>query len=109
LCNSGNSFKAQRSARETHDGNWAKFVEGWAKSVEIHSTLPSKGGSTGSALAPQFEDMMPHAATSAAAGFDSKVILVNKSWRYTVPQQKGDFDYICSFHPTTMTAKLQVR
>jgi plastocyanin len=52
---------------------------------------------------------MPHAATSAAAGFDSKVILVNKSWRYTVPQQKGDFDYICSFHPTTMTAKLQVR
>jgi hypothetical protein len=56
LCNSGNSFKAQRSARETHDGNWAKFVQGWAKSVEIHSTLPSKGGSTGSALALQFDD-----------------------------------------------------
>jgi len=55
------------------------------------------------------KDMVPHNAMSAAAGFDSTVILANKSWRYTVPDRKGDFDYICSFHPTTMTAKLLVR
>jgi plastocyanin len=55
------------------------------------------------------KDIVPHSATSAAAGFDSKAILANESWRYTVPEQKGDFDYICWFHPTTMTAKLQVR
>jgi plastocyanin len=55
------------------------------------------------------KDMVPHSATSAAAAFDSKVIPANKSWRHTVHQQKGDFDYICSFHPTTMKAQLQVR
>lgn len=55
------------------------------------------------------KDLVPHSATSATAGLDSKVILANQSWRYTVSEQSGDFDYICSFHPTTMTAKLQVR
>lgn len=54
------------------------------------------------------KDMVPHSATSAAAGFDSKVIPPNQSWRYTVPQQTVDFDYICSFHPT-MIATLHVR
>jgi plastocyanin len=54
------------------------------------------------------KDMVPHSATSAAGGFDSKVIQANKSWRHTA-QQKGEFDYICSYHPATMKAKLQVR
>ena len=53
------------------------------------------------------KDMVPHSATSAGAGFDSKVIAANASWRTRV-EQTGDFDYICSFHPM-MTAKLQVR
>ena len=53
------------------------------------------------------KDIVPHSATSAAAGFDSKVISANTSWRHSV-EQTGDFDYVCSFHPT-MTAKLQVR
>ena len=54
------------------------------------------------------KDLVPHNATSVAASFDSAVIKAHDSWRYT-PQQKGEFDYICSFHPTTMKAKLRVR
>jgi plastocyanin len=53
------------------------------------------------------KDMVPHSATSESAGFDSKVIQPNGSWRTRV-EQVGSFDYVCSFHPM-MTAKLQVR
>jgi plastocyanin len=53
------------------------------------------------------KDLVPHSATSEAAGFDSKVIQANGSWRTRV-ERVGDFDYICTFHPM-MTAKLQVR
>jgi plastocyanin len=54
------------------------------------------------------KDLVPHSATSATAGFDSAVIQATQSWRHTV-QQSGDFEYICSYHPTTMKAKLEVR
>jgi len=54
------------------------------------------------------KDMVPHSATSEAADFDSKVIQANGSWG-TQLERVGDFDYLCSFHPTTMTAKVQVR
>ena len=53
------------------------------------------------------KDMVPHTATSAPAGFDSKVIPANDSWRYRA-EKTGDFDYVCSFHPT-MTGKLSVQ
>jgi plastocyanin len=53
------------------------------------------------------KDMVPHSATSEAAGFDSKVIQANGSWR-TRLERVGEFDYVCSFHPA-MTAKLQVQ
>jgi len=52
-------------------------------------------------------DLVPHSATSAAARFDSKVIAANQSWRLTL-DRPGDFEYICSFHPT-MKAALHVR
>ena len=52
-------------------------------------------------------DLMPHSATSADARFDSKVIAANQSWQLTV-DRPGDFEYICSFHPT-MKARLHVR
>jgi plastocyanin len=53
------------------------------------------------------KDLVPHTATSKAGGFDSQVIPAEKSWRFTA-RQKGEFAYICAFHPT-MTATLQVR
>jgi plastocyanin len=52
-------------------------------------------------------DLVPHTATAAAGGFDSKVIQPEKSWRFTV-REKGDLPYVCTFHPT-MTAMLQVK
>jgi plastocyanin len=52
------------------------------------------------------KDIVPHTATSKTGNFDSKDIQVNKSWQYTI-QKKGDFAYICTFHPT-MKAMLRV-
>jgi plastocyanin len=52
------------------------------------------------------KDLVPHTATSKAGGFDSQVIAAEKSWRLTV-RKKGDFAYVCTFHPT-MTATLKV-
>jgi plastocyanin len=53
------------------------------------------------------KDLVPHTATSKAGGFDSQAIQAEKSWRFTV-RKKGDFAYVCTFHPT-MTATLRVR
>lgn len=53
------------------------------------------------------KDLVPHTATSKTGGFDSQTIVAEKSWRFTV-RKKGEFAYICTFHPT-MTATLQVR
>jgi plastocyanin len=52
-------------------------------------------------------DLVPHTATSTAAGFDSRLIEANKSWQLTV-DRRGDVEYTCSFHPT-MRATLHVR
>ena len=52
------------------------------------------------------KDIVPHTATSKTGRFDSKDIQVDKSWKYTV-RKKGDFAYICTFHPT-MKAMLRV-
>jgi plastocyanin len=52
------------------------------------------------------KDLVPHTATSKAGNFDSKLIEADNSWKYTV-RKKGDFAYICTFHPT-MKAMLQV-
>lgn len=53
------------------------------------------------------KDLFPHTATSEAGGFDSKEIQAEKSWRYTV-QEKGDYAYVCTFHPT-MKGMLSVK
>ena len=53
------------------------------------------------------KDMVPHTATSSAAGFDSKIVEASKSWRYTFARA-GDFEYVCSYHPA-MTATVRVR
>ena len=52
------------------------------------------------------KDLVPHTATSKAGGFDSQIIQAGKSWRFTV-RKKGDFAYVCTFHPT-MTAVLRI-
>lgn len=44
------------------------------------------------------KDLVAHTATSAAAGFDSKLINVGKSWKHTV-RKRGDFQYGCTYHP----------
>ena len=53
------------------------------------------------------EDPFPHTATSQSAGFDSKDIDEGQSWSYTATK-KGDFDYVCTLHPT-MKGALIVR
>jgi plastocyanin len=50
------------------------------------------------------KDPFPHTAT--AKGFDSKVILPEKSWKHT-PKATGEFPYVCILHPT-MKATLRV-
>lgn len=52
------------------------------------------------------KDILAHTATSASGGFDSTTIQPGKSWKY-VAKTKGEFAYICSFHP--MNGKLIVR
>jgi plastocyanin len=51
------------------------------------------------------KDLVPHAATTA--GFDSKAIEFNQSYRHTF-STPGEFEYVCPFHPT-MKGKVQVR
>lgn len=53
------------------------------------------------------KDIIPHTATSKTGGFDSATIETGKSWKFT-PSKKGEFPYICTFHPT-MKATLRVR
>lgn len=53
------------------------------------------------------KDVVPHTATSDAAGFDSKDIQGGESWRYTA-RSKGDFPYVCTLHPS-MKALLYVK
>jgi plastocyanin len=53
------------------------------------------------------KDLVPHTATSKVGGFDSNAVLASESWRYTV-RKKGDFAYVCTFHPA-MKGMLQVR
>lgn len=52
------------------------------------------------------KDVVPHTATSAAAGFDSQAIQSDGSWTHTL-HEKGEFPYFCTFHPA-MTAKIVV-
>ena len=53
------------------------------------------------------KDFFPHTATSKAGKFDSGSIDAGKSWTHT-PRARGEFDYICSLHPT-MKATLLVK
>ena len=53
------------------------------------------------------KDLVPHTATSRDGVFDSKAIQAQTTWSFTA-RQKGEFAYICAFHPT-MTATLLVR
>src|SRR5690349_14035255 len=53
------------------------------------------------------KDLVPHTATSKAGGFDSQVIPADKSWRFTA-RKKGDFAYICAFHPAMTDWKIVV-
>jgi plastocyanin len=45
------------------------------------------------------KDLVPHTATSEAGRFDSQTIQTAQSWKFTAGT-KGEFAYICSFHPT---------
>jgi plastocyanin len=53
------------------------------------------------------KDIVEHTATSATAGFDSKMIRPGQSWKYTIGA-RGDVAYACTYHPT-MTATLKVK
>jgi len=44
------------------------------------------------------KDIVAHTAT-AAATFDSRIIQPEKSWKM-VFKKKGDYPYVCSYHPT---------
>ena len=45
------------------------------------------------------KDMFPHTVTSETGGFDSQSIASGESWKYRATK-KGEFAYLCSFHPT---------
>jgi plastocyanin len=53
------------------------------------------------------KDLVPHAAATEGAGFDSKVLGFNESFTH-VFAASGDFEYVCPFHPT-MRGHVQVR
>lgn len=53
------------------------------------------------------KDIVEHTATSAAAGFDSKMIRPGQSWTHTV-RAKGNLAVLCSYHPA-MKGTLQVK
>jgi plastocyanin len=53
------------------------------------------------------KDPFPHTATSAGH-FDSTAIQPDQSWTFTA-KAKGEFAYVCSFHPLTMTGTLRVQ
>jgi plastocyanin len=53
------------------------------------------------------KDLVPHTATSESGRFDSQTIQSAKSWKFTA-RTKGEFAYICTFHPT-MKAMLNVK
>ncbi|HEY6138508.1 MAG TPA: cupredoxin family copper-binding protein [Thermoanaerobaculia bacterium] len=53
------------------------------------------------------KDIVEHTATSATAGFDSKMIRPGQSWKYTI-RARGDVAYGCTYHPT-MTGTLRVK
>ena len=92
-------------SEDTSDAPTAKthtvIMEGMAFSPEVITVA------AGDTIIWINKDLVPHTATSSAAGFDSTIVEANKSWRYRA-ERTGDFDYLCSFHPT-MTAKLLVR
>ena len=45
------------------------------------------------------KDMFPHTATSQKGKFDSGALLTGKSWKFKLTN-KGEFPYVCTFHPT---------
>lgn len=45
------------------------------------------------------KDPFPHTATSKGGGFDSGEIATAASWKH-IPSKKGEFEYICTLHPT---------
>lgn len=53
------------------------------------------------------KDAFPHTAASSKPGFSSPEIGSGRSWTMVV-RTKGDFDYICTLHPS-MKARLIVR
>ena len=53
------------------------------------------------------KDIVEHTATSAIAGFDSKMIRPGNSWKHTI-RTKGVLPYVCTYHPT-MKGPLQVK
>lgn len=44
------------------------------------------------------KDIVEHTATSASAGFDSKMVRPGQSWTYTI-RTRGDVAYVCTYHP----------
>ena len=53
------------------------------------------------------KDMFPHTAVSSKPAIKSPEIGSGKSWSMVV-RSRGDFDYICTLHPT-MKARLIVK
>ena len=53
------------------------------------------------------KDPFPHTATSTN-NFDSTAIQPDQNWTFTT-KTKGEFAYLCSFHPTTMKGTLRVQ
>ena len=76
--------------------------------IEATSFLPTAiTVNAGDTIVWTNKDPFPHTVTSKAGGFDSGLMMPDKSWRYR-PTKKGEFAYLCAYHPT-MTATLRVK
>lgn len=62
---------------------------------------------TGDTIVWVNRDLFPHTATASNSTFNSRVIAAGASWKF-VAKKKGEFPYVCVFHPT-MKGSLLVR
>ena len=91
---------AGSAAPATPPRKWTVHIQGFRF---VPETLEVSVGDT---VVWKNDDIVPHTATAKKV-FDSKNLDNGQSWSYTA-KHKGEFAYICTYHPT-MKAQLNVR
>ena len=87
------AFSRARGAAPVKPVTHQVAIEGMQFQPEVVSVAPAD------AIVWTNKDMFPHTVTSKSGDFDSHEIKPGESWTYRVVK-KGEFAYVCSFHPT---------